>query len=152
MMKKIKNLVLAVIFPLILAGCGLSQNQLIEDNWSMTTNFSDTELTFDADFDESNMVLAIQDTGYEEDSMAGTVLEAVLNQTDLTWAYTLEDEQITLTNDDMDFNATYELTKVEGEDAYTLTEVSATDSETTTLFNNATLTKVVEEESSSASE
>lgn len=137
----LKKVCIAVIFTVFLAACGLSQTQLQDKSWTVTAPYADTNLMFDATFDDANMTLKLVDTGYDEDDLKATVMQQMMDQFDLVWAYTLDGDQLTLVSPDMDFDYTYTLTK-QDDGSYKLIENDLAEDGTASLFNEAILQEV----------
>ncbi|RPA60997.1 hypothetical protein EF384_03000 [Aerococcus agrisoli] len=147
----LKKVFIAAIFTVFLAACGLSQTQLTDKSWTLTATYADTELIFDATFDDTDMTLKLVDTGYDEDDIKATIMQQLMDQFDLVWSYTLDGDQLTLVNPDMDFNYTYTVTK-QDDGSYLLTENDLTEGDTASLFNEAILQEVAADDATSSSD
>lgn len=149
-MNKIRKVVASLLFVFVLAGCGVSQKDLMENDWELTRDTEEGNIGYKINFSEEQLTLSVKDMSDVSNQMQNNMFEglitSLMEMMKISYNYQVDGNKLSLQNTELKVDLTYKMKK-EG-DNIRLTEIVEDENTEKSGFDNALL-KPIDNESQS---
>ena len=140
-MNKIRRVVASLLFVFVLAGCGVSQKDLMENDWELTRDTEEGNIGYKINFSEEQLTLSVKDMSDVSNQMQNNMFEglitSLMEMMKISYNYQVDGNKLSLQNTELKVDLTYKMKK-EG-DNIRLTEIVEDENTEKSGFDNALL-------------
>ena len=140
-MNKIRRVVASLLFVFVLAGCGVSQKDLMENDWELTRDTEEGNIGYKINFSEEQLTLSVKDMSDVSNQMQNNMFEglitSLMEMMKISYNYQVDGNKLSLQNTELKVDLTYKMKK-EG-DNIRLIEIVEDENTEKSGFDNALL-------------